>query len=126
MTTQEKIAVMQAFVEGKEIEVKKCGIEQWVQISRPIWDWGDCEYRIKPEHPKPKVRPYKDAEELMEAIKVHGSWVKDRKGNYHSIMAIVFEGGKWTINGMSPEWCLDNVTFADGTPFGVEEGGSNE
>ena len=53
MSTEDKIAVMQAFEDGKPIECiprKGC---KWVSINdcippEPIWDWESCNYRIKP------------------------------------------------------------------------------
>lgn len=49
MTTKEKIAVMQAFEEGKVIEV--CGVApgQWAIATGPNWNWASYSYRIKPE-----------------------------------------------------------------------------
>lgn len=124
MTTEEKIAVMQAFVEGKEIEVAaQSDLSCWIPVEIPAWNWEECVYRIKQEPPKPKVRPYKDAEELMAYINVHGSWFKDKEGNYYTIGIIASRNGELLINGNKQYWYLENVTFADGAPFGVEEGG---
>lgn len=123
MTTEEQIEVMKAFVEGKEIESKVYNGEDWTLCKFPFWNWSTCEYRIKPEPQKPKVRPYKDAEELMAHINVHGSWVKDKEGNYYTIGIIASRNGELLINGNKQYWYLENVTFADGAPFGVEEGG---
>jgi hypothetical protein len=45
--TIEAIRVMQAFVDGKEVEYERPdGI--WMLINRPLWDWNTQEYRIKP------------------------------------------------------------------------------
>ena len=48
-TTLEKIAVMQAFEDGKTIEynIKDRGIG-WAKSSYPLWNWGESDYRIKP------------------------------------------------------------------------------
>lgn len=48
-TIQEKIAVMQAYADGKEIQVRVIGYGEWVRSVEPTWSWGGCEYRIKPE-----------------------------------------------------------------------------
>ena len=45
--TKKAIAVMQAYVDGKQIEAAQEGSE-W-RASLPIWDWGPNEYRVKPE-----------------------------------------------------------------------------
>lgn len=53
-TTQEKIAVMQAFIEGKTIQVyyNRGPDPHWVDRdcgSSPSWNWFDYDYRIKRE-----------------------------------------------------------------------------
>ena len=47
-TTAEKIAIMQAFEEGKVIERR--GVEQghWVPSDKPAWNWFAFEYRVAP------------------------------------------------------------------------------
>jgi hypothetical protein len=44
--TKESIRVMQAFVEGKDVESMYEG--KWVKIYVPRWNWDDTKYRIKP------------------------------------------------------------------------------
>jgi len=51
--TKEAIRVMQAFVDGKEVEHRYNG--KWVKIYVPRWDWDDTDYRIKPN---PTFRPW--------------------------------------------------------------------
>ena len=47
-TTLEKIAIMQAFEDGKSI---KCsyGNVSWSYVSNPQWNWEQADYRVKPE-----------------------------------------------------------------------------
>lgn len=45
--TTDCIKVMQAYVEGKQIQYKDD--EVWINIENPDWDWHNWEYRIKPE-----------------------------------------------------------------------------
>lgn len=45
-TTAEKIAVMQAFEEGKPIEYLSTWLNKWVNTDSPMWDWSSCDYRI--------------------------------------------------------------------------------
>lgn len=55
MNTQEKIEIMQAYLDGKEIEVRAKGLRNWnVCHTRPEWDWNGCEYRVK-KAPKYRV-----------------------------------------------------------------------
>jgi hypothetical protein len=46
--TLRKIAVMQAYVDGKEIEMTSHG-DLWVRCDFPTWNWSDKDYRVKPE-----------------------------------------------------------------------------
>lgn len=56
MTTKEKIAVMQAYVDGKKIQFARKNKEDWEDYStgEPLWAWSMFDYRIKPEEEKPK------------------------------------------------------------------------
>ena len=53
-TTQEMIEVMQAAVEGKEIECLPLdGLRKWRTSVALAWDWQRFEYRVKkPEEPR--------------------------------------------------------------------------
>lgn len=53
--TKEAIRVMQAYVDGKEVEsVNRRGIV-WMRAPEPCWDWLNCDYQIKPT---PVLRPW--------------------------------------------------------------------
>ena len=81
-------------------------------------------FRIKPE---PKYRPFKNAEECWQEMKNHQpfGWVKDKEDGYLVLIteidrtgnniSLLCNGG-WDLDGIK-----DNFTFADGTPFGLEE-----
>ena len=45
--TKKAIEVMQAYVDGEQIEAKQEGSD-W-RPSFPIWDWGPNDYRVKPK-----------------------------------------------------------------------------
>lgn len=49
-TTAEKIAVMQAYLDGKQIEILMPN-GHWIKfdIPNPTWNWQDSDYRIKEE-----------------------------------------------------------------------------
>jgi len=61
MTTKEKIAVMEAFERGEELELKrdKPG-KEWQKCFVPVWNWLDFQYRIKPPtaNPTPAKRTF--------------------------------------------------------------------
>lgn len=46
--TAYKISVMQAFLNGKEIEYKHSDRGTWCGCEEPDWQWEEWEYRIKP------------------------------------------------------------------------------
>ena len=48
--TKEAIRVMQAYVDGKEVEVevKLLNSSYWIPAETPCWDWNSCIWRIKP------------------------------------------------------------------------------
>lgn len=49
MTTEEKMEVMKAFIEGKPIQCKRVDYnDDWYDCN-PAWDWPTFEYRVKPE-----------------------------------------------------------------------------
>jgi hypothetical protein len=52
--TKEAIRVMQAFVDGKDIEILG-PVKKWEPVNCPRWGWGDTQYRIKPTA---KLRPW--------------------------------------------------------------------
>ena len=64
--TADCIKVMQAYVEGKQIQYKDD--EVWIDIDDPDWDWHNWEYRIKPE---PNYRPFRDSEECWQEMLKH-------------------------------------------------------
>lgn len=46
-TLQEKIAVMQAAADGKQIELWAGA--GWMNVTTAEWNWASCDYRVKPE-----------------------------------------------------------------------------
>ena len=44
--TIEAIRIMQAFVDGKEMEVRE--VDEWRRTFIPLWQWHTNDYRIKP------------------------------------------------------------------------------
>lgn len=121
MTTKEKIKVMQAFVDGKAIQIKSvCGANDWTdQNGEPLWDWYGSIYRIKSET---KIRPY-TFKEMKEAVKKHGSWVWQGNDSAFSISFIDNEGVVFNYSDPRPyKELLDEFCwFDDDSPCGVVE-----
>lgn len=59
MNTKEKIEVMQAWLDGKTIQLKTKGHREWTDwvfrgaddTDEPSWRWDEYDYRIKPKDP---------------------------------------------------------------------------
>lgn len=51
MNTNEQIAVMTAYAEGKMIQMRRHNSDKWedVLIENVLWNWCDRDYRVKPE-----------------------------------------------------------------------------
>lgn len=127
--TKERIAVMQAYVDGKQIQ-GMCSDGKWVYVPEPSWSINE-NFRIKPE---PKYRPFKDANECWQEMLKHQpfGWTKKTCGhcNFLHIMELYSTG--IVINMVDNFGCFKNlletyglafaeITFADGAPFGVKE-----
>lgn len=127
--TVERIKVMQAFVDGKQIQYKEDD-GRWKDVKDPIWARAN-EYRIKPE---PKYRPFKDAEECWQEMQKHKpfGWVKKIRVNCNFLHIIKLYPAGIVINDVDGFGGFKNLlktynfafvetTFADGTPFGIKE-----
>lgn len=127
--TKERIAVMQAYVDGKQIQLQLPD-GKWGEIPDPDW-CTNANYRVKPE---PKYRPFKDADECWQEMLKHQpfGWTKKTCGhcNFLHIMELYSTG--IVINMVDNFGCFKNlletyglafaeITFADGAPFGVKE-----
>ena len=117
--TKERIKVMQAFVDGKDVEV--LNTDKWELLSNPSWS-PDKKYRIKPES---KYRPFDNAQECIEEMRKHEpfGWVKDKPDFGDTCSAI-----KKVSNGYircdeawyGPKEMFKYSTFLDGSPLGVK------
>ena len=66
--TIEAIRIMQAYVDGKEVEVRYAG--KWQTTNIPSWAWTDTFYRIKPTA---TLRPWTADEVPL------GAWIRCKK-----------------------------------------------
>ena len=117
--TKEMLPIIQAWAEGKTIQVKEHG--RWVELC--IDDFNLCPdmYRIKPE---PKYRPFKSQEECWQEMLNHQpfGWVKSPNGELFCIDKVFDEGVVYKHSSCRFEEYLEgNYTFADGIPFGIKE-----
>jgi hypothetical protein len=73
--TKAKIKIMQAFVDGKDIEIlmHDPGNEIfWLKERMPSWNWDVCTYRISPDH-ETKADQRKLRIPIMDT---RGNWIK--------------------------------------------------
>jgi len=69
--TIEAIKVMQAYVDGREVEYSCRGHSIWEPNEAPCWSWSGCDYRIKPT-----LRPWTADEVPL------GAWIRFKKAPY--------------------------------------------
>lgn len=117
--TKERIKVMQAYVDGKDVEV--LNTDEWELVSNPSWSPA-TKYRIKPES---VYRPFENAQECIEEMKRHEpfGWVKD-KPEYGDTCSIIMRVNSTHIRCDDVWYSLKEMfqynTFLDGSPFGVK------
>ena len=94
--TIEAIRVMQAYVDGKEVEYEHPdGI--WMLTTTPCWNWNSGEYRIKPAA---KLRPWTADEVPL------GAWMRCKKViDDRSILA-------WTSTQRDRDMWLDEREYS--------------
>lgn len=124
---KEMLPFMQAFAEGKTIQKHFPFAEddEWVDDPNPDFNPTSYQWRIKPE---PKYRPFEGREECWNEMQKHQpfGWVKTTNDPYRYI-ALRSVSERYILIG-SDEFVLfgdglKSLTFADGTIFGMKEGG---
>lgn len=124
---KELLPIMQAFAEGKTIEERIIGTDNWIETDEIYGGRNnDYDYRVNYRvKPTPKYRPFANAQECLEEMKKHQpfGWVKD-KYSFCPIEMIAANFSKECIKcyetWFTPERMFKDSTFLDGTPFGVK------
>lgn len=124
--TAERINVMQAYVDGKNIQWAYNSTDIWHDTDYPYWK-PNVNYRIKPE---PKYRPFNNADECWQEMLKHQpfGWVRN-KFNHNGVIATIIcldSRKEFRIHtnfnhGNTSEDMINSFIFADGAPFGVKE-----
>jgi hypothetical protein len=116
--TIEAIRIMQAYVDGKEVEYEHPS-EIWMLTTMPAWNWNSGKYRIKPTK---TLRPWTADEVPL------GAWLRHSKQGRKAIIMDVTPDPSIGINGsyFSPQFVLAYCEHSlDGgktwLPCGVEE-----
>lgn len=117
------LPIITAFAEGKTIEVMNTS-GHWEEINIPNFDVDPKKYRIKP---KPKYRPFNNARECWEEMQKHQpfGYVNDN-GCYACILSVSnIDVSTMNASGdiITPSFgdLVEDITFADGAPFGILE-----
>ena len=128
------VNVLQAYVNGKTIQYYDVDYSfkiahpgernfnnKWVDVDEDhIFKLDLYEYRIKPE---PNYRPFKNAEECWQEMQKHQpfGWIKSNDDGHYSMTMMVYDdvirisgNNLWSFDDT-----MNNYTFADGTPFGI-------
>lgn len=121
--TEKRIKVMQAFVDGKDVEV--LNTDKWELVSNPSWSPA-TKYRIKPES---KYRPFESAKECIEEMRKHDpfGWVMSKPdvGDYCSPIIDIRYDSAFNFIKLRGSWkdtnlVFEHYTFLDGSPFGIK------
>ena len=112
--TKKLVEVMQAYVNGEEIETKDKG-NMWHTVT-PDW-LPDREYRVKP---KSIFRPFKNIQECQEEMQKHQpfGWIRAANKYLYSIIEVKDDGCIFKRASFSA--LFQYKTFLDGTPFGIK------
>ena len=118
--TKNLIAVMQAYVDGKQIQYTDPEVEDWIDTESPEWDL-EYDYRVKPEP------SFRNADECWQEMLKHKpfGWIKCKEGYFNIAYVNDDYVGLADKNGSSILLASKNSyqdnTFVDGTPFGIKD-----
>ena len=117
---KELLPIIQAFAEGKVIEIFDDEIG-WVKKENLKFNLNPDFYRIKPA---PKYRPFESQEECWNEMLKHQpfGWVKSPRGELFCIDKVFEEGIVYKHSSCHfNEYLEGQYSFVDGTPFGIKE-----
>lgn len=115
----ELLPIIQAYAEGKEIEIFDKTMKMWKTAMLPHFDCDSNIYRIKPE---PKYRPFKNAKECWAEMLKHQpfGWVVDTRDGVMYLIRCLEYVSVYTSIQYSFKDAFDKFAFADLVPFGVK------
>lgn len=118
---KELLPIIQAFAEGKVIEIFDDEIGWTVEKENPKFDLSPEFYRIKPE---PKYRPFETQEECWNEMQEHTNfgWLRrNGTGAFVHISTVFPDFILFGSEKYSYEKAFEFYKFADGTPFGIKK-----
>ena len=109
--TKEAIRVMDASINGIEVESKLIGTYDWVLDKNPSWNWLNYDYRIKPT---PVLRPWTADEVPL------GAWMRFKRNPQDRVLL-----GWVSVQADRDMWLHEREYSTDGgktwLPCGVME-----
>ena len=129
---KELLPVIKALAEGKTIQDKIEGVTDWVDTDEINLEYNGqrLKHRIKPES---EYRPFKTQEECWNEMMKHQpfGWLKSKmNGRFRCIGEVSWSDEFETVYialstsellSRSADSVFEEYTFADGTPFGIQE-----
>lgn len=120
--------ILTAFVDGKTIQNYLRGSGKWIATGEHL-DMSDLiawssDYRIKP---KPKYRPFKNAEECWNEMQKHQpfGWIKSKNDSTINKFMFIDSLRKDEVSISNIDFNYNDLVeyyiFADGAPFGMKE-----
>lgn len=120
---KELLPIMQAFVEGKQIQDKIDDLTDWVDTNGIILEFNGkkIQHRIKPGQ---NYRPFKNQEECWQEMLKHQpfGWIRNKNTkevlNITNILSNAIRLTNYNENFRST---VGRFEFIDGTPFGIKD-----
>ena len=118
--TENAIKVMQAYVDGKQIEFCTVTEKEWRLCDNPTFNWTHYDYRVAKI---PQYRPFQSPLECLQEMQKHQpvGWIK-----YHDTYKYITSIGEDSVDvsdtkGLCFTTASEIFTFPDtGEPFGIK------
>ena len=117
--TENAIKVMQAYVDGKQIEFCELREKEWRLCDNPLFDWNAFNYRISKE---PQYRPFQNPLECLQEMQKHHpeGWIW-YAGNYYNIININYGSISLLDSILTFKQACEECIFPDTKePFGIK------
>lgn len=110
--TEEAIAIMQAWVDGKTIQYRPRIVDsEWIDVvGNPSWSWHNTKYRVKPQV---VYRPYSSPKECFDNLRCDG-WLKRIEDTTYYTRICNLD------KYIDYQRMFKEYTYVDGTPFGLK------
>lgn len=117
--TENAIKVMQAYVDGKQLEYCIRKDKKWELCGNPLFNWSTFNYRISEN---PQYRPFQNPLECLQEMQKHNPvcWIW-YAGNYYNIININYGSISLLDSILTFKQACEECTFPDtGEPFGIK------